>query len=243
MSSVQKQKTLDEIKDEIIDAYHRGEVIQQADVIEKCKHLQLKEDQFETLLDFLSEEGIQIANDAEDELLDEDLLNDNGDDGLDFLDDSMDEDDMSSEIEQLEQSFANASQAKINDPVKVYLKEIGRVELLDSREEPYIAASIKGGEIAKRILAINCDTEVDTIQALLDEVQDMEESAAIDESISDNRDFFIELLNKKFDDMYLSEEETERLNEIVASGDYNKNKLISANLRLVVSIAKIYVGR
>ena len=243
MSSVQKQKTLDEIKDEIIDAYHRGEVIQQADVIEKCKHLQLKEDQFETLLDFLSEEGIQIANDAEDELLDEDLLNDNGDDGLDFLDDSMDEDDMSSEIEQLEQSFANASQAKINDPVKVYLKEIGRVELLDSREEPYIAASIKGGEIAKRILAINCDTEVDTIQALLDEVQDMEESAAIDESISDNRDFFIELLNKKFDDMYLSEEETERLNEIVASGDYNKNKLISANLRLVVSIAKKYVGR
>ncbi|MEE0830019.1 MAG: sigma-70 factor domain-containing protein [Longicatena sp.] len=129
---------------------------------------------------------------------------------------------MSSEIEQLEQSFANASQAKINDPVKVYLKEIGRVELLDSREEPYIAASIKAGEIAKRILAINCDTEVDTIQALLDEVQDMEESAAIDESISDNRDFFIELLNKKFDDMYLSEEETERLNEIVASGDYNK---------------------
>ena len=44
------------------------------------------------------------------------------------------DDTLASDIEHLEQSFANSSHTKINDPVKMYLKEIGRVELLDPKE-------------------------------------------------------------------------------------------------------------
>ena len=43
----------------------------------------------------------------------------------------------------LEQSFANTSHTKINDPVKMYLKEIGRVDLLDPKDEPEIARRIR----------------------------------------------------------------------------------------------------
>ena len=68
MSSLQKEKTLDEIKNEIIDAYHHDQVIQQGDVIEACKHLNLKEDEFEDLLQFFSDNGIQIANEDDEEI-------------------------------------------------------------------------------------------------------------------------------------------------------------------------------
>ena len=46
---------------------------------------------------------------------------------------------------------------KINDPVKMYLKEIGRVELLDPKEEPEIARRIQAGdeEAKKKLISAN----------------------------------------------------------------------------------------
>ena len=101
------------------------------------------------------------------------------------------------EISQLEKTFANASHAKINDPVKMYLKEIGQIPLLDPKEEPIIARQIQEGEEAKEAM-------------------------------------------KKPD---LSDEEKKKLAKVIADGEQAKQMLISSNLRLVVSIAKKYVGR
>ena len=120
--------------------------------------------------------------------LDDDTLND---------EDLGEEDSIAEEISQLEKTFANASHAKINDPVKMYLKEIGQIPLLDPKEEPIIARQIQEGEQAKEDIK--------------------------------NPD--------------LSEEEKKKLAKIIADGEEAKQTLISSNLRLVVSIAKKYVGR
>ncbi|WP_281627817.1 RNA polymerase sigma factor RpoD, partial [Traorella massiliensis] len=101
---------------------------------------------------------IEVSDDEDINLNDPSIVLDETDDIGDFddldLDDDFDEDDtLASDIESLEQSFANSSQAKINDPVKMYLKEIGRVDLLNPEDEPEIARRIQeGDEEAKKIL-------------------------------------------------------------------------------------------
>ena len=88
------------------------------------------------------------------------------------------------------------------DPVRMYLKEIGKVDLLTASEEVNLARKIEAGTEATQKL------------------EDFE-----DEKIE------------------LSRAEQRRLMRIEQVGLDAKQQLISANLRLVVSIAKRYVGR
>jgi RNA polymerase primary sigma factor len=92
-----------------------------------------------------------------------------------------------------------SSKATASDPVRMYLKEIGRVPLLTAEEEVYLAKKIEAGKEAEKKL---------------------------------------KLLKDK-----LSPEERRKLERQKQEGLRAKQKLIESNLRLVVSIAKKYVGR
>lgn len=158
--------------------------------MDAISQLNLDDEATDDLFNWCEENNISFMVDSDDyDLDDDDSLSDDIDDGDGSIDDS---------ISQLEQSFANASHAKINDPVKMYLKEIGQIPLLDPKEEPVIAKRIQDGVEAKEKLAADPD---------MDEAQKKELARVIDD------------------------------------GEQAKQLLISSNLRLVVSIAKKYVGR
>ena len=88
------------------------------------------------------------------------------------------------------------------DPVRMYLKEIGKVDLLTAQEEVNLAMKIEAGTEASKKLEAAENGEIELTRA-----------------------------------------EQRRLMRVEAVGLDAKQQLISANLRLVVSIAKRYVGR
>lgn len=185
-----KFTSLDEVKEFLLKSKEQNADVSQKQFLDAVSALNLDDDTLDDLYNWIDENMIEFIDGDE---LDEDDLNDD-----DLNDEDLDEEDsIAEEISQLEKTFANASHAKINDPVKMYLKEIGQIPLLDPKEEPIIARQIQEGEQAKEDIK--------------------------------NPD--------------LSDEEKKKLAKIIADGEEAKQTLISSNLRLVVSIAKKYVGR
>ena len=97
---------------------------------------------------------------------------------------------------------ANSVAMLTGDPVRMYLKEIGKVDLLTASEEVDLAMKIEAGLKAT------------------DELEAAEEAG-----------------------IELSRRDKRRLSRVEQIGLDAKDQLITANLRLVVSIAKRYVGR
>lgn len=185
-----KFTSLDEAKEFLLKSKEQNADVSQKQFLDAVSALNLDDDTLDDLYNWIDENMIEFIDGDE---LDEDDLNED-----DLNDEDLSEEDsIAEEISQLEKTFANASHAKINDPVKMYLKEIGQIPLLDPKEEPIIARQIQEVEQAKEDIK--------------------------------NPD--------------LSEEEKKKLAKIIADGEEAKQTLISSNLRLVVSIAKKYVGR
>ena len=185
-----KFTSLEEAKEFLLKSKEENADVSQKQFLDAVSALNLDDDTMDDLYNWIDENLIEFIDGEElddDEVLDDDL----SDEDLD------EEDSIAEEISQLEKTFANASHAKINDPVKMYLKEIGQIPLLDPKEEPIIARQIQEGEEAKEAMK--------------------------------NPD--------------LSNEEKMKLAKVIADGEQAKQTLISSNLRLVVSIAKKYVGR
>ena len=121
----------------------------------------------------------------------------------------------------------SAEGVAIDDPVKVYLKEIGRVPLLSGDEEIRLALDILDGNKAieekKEKFAKICEIEEDK------------------ELSNDERRIWL----TQTKDALPTEERIElrNLETAIRKGERAKQRLSEANLRLVVSIAKRYVGR
>ncbi|MBQ7890339.1 MAG: RNA polymerase sigma factor RpoD [Erysipelotrichaceae bacterium] len=147
-------KTLDECKEEFKKSYDKNKELYQKDVMEAIKHLAMSDEELDDLFEWFSANDIVISDDvveAPENLSDVEDMSAADLDDIDFIDSEDVEEIQTVELESLETYSSNTS--RINDPVKMYLKEIGRVPLLNPEDEPEIARRIQAGdEEAKRIL-------------------------------------------------------------------------------------------
>ena len=127
-------KTLDELKEEYLKTYQKDGMLYQKDVVASLEKLDMSDEDMDLLWDWFSQQGIIISeeDDIEEELLEEDTE----DDSDDFIADMK-------KKYALDDVMVSDTQVQLNDPVKMYLKEIGRVPLLKPEDEPAIAKRIE----------------------------------------------------------------------------------------------------
>ena len=169
-----KYNDINDLKNDLMNLNNQGVDIVQGDVVNALDRFEMTDDEVDQFYDWLSSVKIELIDESENEDLDDD----------DYLASEDGDDDRKDSEKNIVINYEQAqSYTKVNDPVKMYLKEIGRVNLLTASEEIAIAKRIEKG---------------------------------------------------------LKHPKDEKLQQ-----DKNdaKDELITANLRLVVAIAKKYTGR
>jgi RNA polymerase primary sigma factor len=172
-----KEAQLDEVRDLVVKGKERG-FITTEEVIEALAPVDLTADQIDNVYQVLQDENIEIV-----EMVDE-----------------LDAEEFARDARAAREEDL-ALKAPTNDPVRMYLKEIGKVPLLTAEQEVILAKAIEEGEAATKDL---------------------------DSATNGKRP---------------APERMAELRRTERAGQLAKKKLIEANLRLVVSIAKRYVGR
>ncbi len=133
--------------------------------------------------------------------------------------------------------------APTNDPVRMYLKEIGKVPLLTAAQEVDLARRIEAGEFATELSAeVENGSRVDgkKLRRVVDRVVAIREHQL--EKFGKVEGIGRDRISKTWRPK-LKEELLDFLRRVERDGQLAKKRLIEANLRLVVSIAKRYVGR
>ena len=188
---MEEQVQMNEKLRALLEKAKREKKIASKDLIDTLEAINADEKQTELIYEALDEAGVEIDVSDVVELLSkpEEMLPSEED--LELI-----EEEKIIDTEDLSENMS------LNDPVRMYLKEIGKVPLLTAAEEIDLAMKIEAGVAA---------TE--------------------------------ELERAEADGVELDRREKRRLGRIEQVGLDAKQQLIEANLRLVVSIAKRYVGR
>ena len=194
MAQEQEQKL--KFQQKLIEILELGKkkknMLEYQEIADFFKDLNLDPEKFEMVIDYLEQNGIDVLKISNDDDVDDDIILD-------------DEDEV--EVEKIDLSVPEG--VSVEDPVRMYLKEIGKVPLLSADEEIELAQNMEDGAVATE--------KINVLKGRLDGASE-EEKAEI-------------------------KEEIKTLQRDVDKGADAKKRLAEANLRLVVSIAKRYVGR
>ncbi|HPY79472.1 MAG TPA: RNA polymerase sigma factor RpoD [Bacilli bacterium] len=159
-------KSLQEVESELLKKAKLTGTISQSEIYERLEAYELDDDAISDLMEFFASQEIEVTNeiDEEEEEEEEDLdkiddskinLEEPLKDDDDFLisDSSLKEEEEEEEIDVDNLNISLGSEVRVNDSVKMYLKEIGKYSLLKPEEEPIIAKRAdEGDEDAKQEL-------------------------------------------------------------------------------------------
>ncbi|MDY2700616.1 MAG: RNA polymerase sigma factor RpoD [Suilimivivens sp.] len=174
-------------------AKKKKNVLEYQEIVDYFADIPLGEEQFDKIIETLEQSNVDILRiTEEDEVDDEEII-------------LSEEDEV--DVENIDLSVPDG--ISIEDPVRMYLKEIGKVPLLTAEEEIDLAQKMEAGAVAKEKIAV--------LEKRIGTVDEQEETEI--------------------------KTEIEELKKDLEAGDEAKKRLAEANLRLVVSIAKRYVGR
>ncbi|WP_066192927.1 MULTISPECIES: RNA polymerase sigma factor RpoD [Gracilibacillus] len=131
--SKEVELTVDQAKEQLLELGKKRGVLAYEEVAEKLGNFELESDQMDEFYEFLNEQGVEVIGETDE-------------------DPSMQQ--LSKEEEFDLNDLSVPLGIKINDPVRMYLKEIGKVDLLSATEEIDLAKRIEqGDEYSKKRLA------------------------------------------------------------------------------------------
>lgn len=196
-AAVETEETKAKLREKLKSLLELGKkkrnILEYQEISDFFRDMNLDEEKMEKVLDFLEANKVDVLriSDGDDE--DDDIILD-------------DEDEV--EVEKIDLSVPEG--VSVEDPVRMYLKEIGKVPLLSADEEIELAQKMEAGSVAVE--------KIPLLKERLAETGDEQEKEEI-------------------------QAEIKALQLDVDRGSDAKKRLAEANLRLVVSIAKRYVGR
>ena len=147
--------TLDHIKAKLLKKAKSQGYIDQSEIYEELNEYELDEDSLVDLINFFQENDVSVISEDDEEEedslddIDDSKINLNEDPDVGLLDDdeaytSDEDEDVDIDIDHLDISLGG--EVRVNDSVKMYLKEIGKYDLLKPEDEPILAKRILEGD-------------------------------------------------------------------------------------------------